>query len=347
MPKKSEKEIQDFFQALELGKFTLHPLLGYREVCDHVPSVEKKCRKDSLWQKNFVAWLSKQKRKANANLHIQPLDSPPAPRQPNPPVPGEVPAEVPAPEVPVGGKSSKVEDYPKPYKPPKERVRNHHVPRPAPEASSPLSPNSTESPGLPGHFVFEDNLWAITDTPPEEDTKPAPVPLHISIPPAPSPAVSPKKPSPKKPSPTKKQTPTMSSSNMMTPEERADAIIEKMAKDGMPSVLNLSQAKNHGIDIFQWPWPSETGSMHWNIAISGGQEAYIQPGGREVHVTIKRSSTIRSLMIHMRNQPDFAQKLCSVRIKKEFDRMHKYFDKMMNAVAFAPTVRSSSACLAF
>lgn len=126
----------------------------------------------------------------------------------------------------------------------------------------------------------------------------------------------------------------------LTPEERALAMLAEQ-KDS-PERITLEENGDHGVEFYKIPWPDSDGNMHITYCVKGDKStrAEMQPGGKEVHVTIQRSTVIRNLIQEIRYR--FADKLTNPKIASALACFESMFTQMLNSRAFRQNV---SRCL--
>jgi hypothetical protein len=349
MPRKNEQEIIDFHAAVKAGTLVIDHNTGYLEACEKVPSLKKKClghKSDSAWRGLFVTWLSRYKGKVLASDALK-IVKPQSASKPNPSVPSSngVPFEE-------AVTATNPEKLPPAYKPPKDKHPNHQIPAPAPSpTTSPTTSPKTGSPYTDGPaenvtYCFEDSFWertpATTESKPKtRSTAKTASPKTASSTTASSTTASSTTASPKT-APSKdtssKETVTMSNETPMTPEERADDINKKLLI--FPSLIDLREADSHkyNIERYQWAWAATNGTLHMTYAIKGGEKASIQPGGRTIHVTMRRSKVAGMILDDAEKMDKFAMTLTNGRVLKEWRQMKKAFNTVMSEKKFAQTV---------
>lgn len=327
MPALQDPEIKELAQAIADGRITTNTDVGYRAVCDAVPSIHKKCSRSNDYRDKFIAWWSKYKKKANQKEFLAALDDTnELPLDPDPPVPPLRPSTLPDP-VATGDSAShfaaKSADEPPKKKPPKSRAKNRPVPQPAP---SPTHEGTSTN-----QCQFADSIWNLETT---ETTKPAAKPTAT------------KKPDPKttaKPTTAKKPDPkvTIPSTIMesMTPEQKVEAMRKAQALASQR--FQLTHGGEHGCEFHEIPWVGPDGSIFTHYLVKNGHRAAMLPGGREIEVTFIKSQMIAGIMAELEHR--FDHLLTNNYIREHFECFKKGFKELMQTKNKSDTV--SVVCL--
>ena len=91
-------------------------------------------------------------------------------------------------------------------------------------------------------------------------------------------------------------------SSEMTPEERARALLA--AQPPRKSEITLRHNGDHGVEYYVCPWPDQAGRMHTTFLVKGDRTmtGYIVPGGKQIRVTMNKSSEVHNLIREIRSR---------------------------------------------
>lgn len=338
MPNKNEEEIKELLRCVKEGIVTTGPEFGYKQVCDVVPCIRKKCQKDSRWRDLFISWWCRYKNRENAKQSIVPFE--------------DLSEEEPDPVVPVTAKRRGVRppiveecDQPRPYKPPKQRVENQPLPKPAPSPPSPERPKYDFS---NCHFSEVDCTAQLLKQEREYlsdlfgPSSPASASNSHATRATKSPAKSPAK-SAKSPDKSRATSPAKSSAatlspeqkimSTLTPEEKAYALISYLKS--APETFPLEMGGAHGIDYWKFPWACTQNVLHVSYFIEGASSAWVEDG-HTIHVEFPRRLYLRG--IEKAFKFIFRDKLTNPTIIANFNQFVKFLENAIKTTATRDTV---------